>query len=108
MIRHHMIENADKYRTAAMVRRNRGFSTGKDAKGWNVKAPEPKAGTWEATRLIARQSWRLAKTEAQIEFQRQVFPERFWNELDGGAELSIDDMIAARTAAADAALLATF
>ena len=36
-----MIDHADTLRSAAQERRNRGLSTGKSAKGWNVKRPDP-------------------------------------------------------------------
>ena len=36
-----MIEKAEGLRDAAQARRNKGFHTGKAAKGWDVKRPDP-------------------------------------------------------------------
>lgn len=36
-----MTDNADDFRTAAQVRRNKGQHTGKMAKGWAFKRPDP-------------------------------------------------------------------
>jgi hypothetical protein len=101
MIHNFMIENADKLRTAAMQRRNRGLSTGKSAKGWNFKPRDPEKGSWDYTVAVAKIHVRHAVAMAQEEYRRSVFPERF-------DDVTLDDVIAARAADADAALLATF
>ena len=36
-----MTDNSDRLRDEAQARRNRGLATGKSAKGWNVKRPDP-------------------------------------------------------------------
>jgi len=36
-----MTDNADRLREEAQMRRNRGQSVGKSAKGWDVKRPDP-------------------------------------------------------------------
>lgn len=100
---HHMIENADKLRTAAMQRRNRGLSTGKAAKGWNAKpAPDAEKGSWEHTVALAKVAVREAASAAQEAYRRAVFPDRYFDDV------TLDDVIAANAAADTAALLATF
>ena len=36
-----MTDNADQLRENAQARRNQGLATGKAAKGWNTKRPDP-------------------------------------------------------------------
>jgi hypothetical protein len=98
------LERMNAGRDAAAARRHRGLSTGADAKGWAWKRPEVQAGTWEATRLTTRQAWRSDRSAALAIYQRDVFPERFYSELDGEPEITIDDVIATRQAAFNASI----
>lgn len=95
-------------RDAAAARRHRGESTGKSAPGWDRKVIYPPAGTWGAKRLETRARWKADKGGAHAIYVRLVFPERLWNELDGGPELTMDDVMAELQRQANIELLATF
>lgn len=88
-------------RTAAAARRHSARVTGKSAKGWDYKRPDPAKGSFERVRLAATAQWQAASGLAHEDYLRTVFPERFGDE-------TIDCVIAASRAAEAAALLATF
>jgi len=71
-----MTDNADLLRENAQVRRNRGLSTGKSAKGWNDKRPDP---TDDLELLRARAKARLrdhwADVLADYQWHAQGCPE---------------------------------
>jgi hypothetical protein len=89
-------ERMERGRVLAVTRRNAGKHTGKSAKGWNAKRQEAARGTFAAARAEIRERWRCDCADAAALYAHHVFPERFWNELDGGPERTIDDAIAER------------
>lgn len=99
----YIIARLEAGRDAAALRRHKGLSTGKAAKGWNAKPRELDP------RTIALRGWDQDRDTALAIYTRLVFPGRHHvPELDGYDEPTIDDVIAARDAAARDALLATF
>jgi hypothetical protein len=72
-----MIENADELRTVAQQRRNRGLHTGKAAKGWNVKRPDPEKGSFDRLRLEIKARLRQHWSDVLEDYARVAFPERF-------------------------------
>jgi hypothetical protein len=90
-------------RDAAALRRHKGLSSGKSAKGWNAKPREL------SERTITLRGWDSDRDTALAIYTRLVFPGRHHvPELDGWEEPTMDDVIAAREAAERDALLATF
>jgi hypothetical protein len=67
----HMIDNAEEYRALAIARRNRGFATGKRAKGHSFKRPDPERGSWDELVLQAKGSFREACVQARAEYDWQ-------------------------------------
>jgi hypothetical protein len=96
-----MIENADAFRERAVQNRNRGYHTGIARDGRDFRRPDAAKGSWSYAVSVAKVSVSAAARFAQEEYRRAVFPERY-------DEVTLDDVIAANAAAADAALLATF
>jgi len=70
-----MIDKADELRQAAADRRNRGLHTGKQAKGWNVKRPDP---VDEIALLAARlkATFREHCAQCLADYQAAAYPDR--------------------------------
>lgn len=94
-------ERMEAGRNAAAAKRHRGISTGKAAKGWNVK---PRLDNSPLDR--AKVDWHMSRSAALEIYERAVFPERFWS--GAGIAPTMDDVIRVNEQAARDALLATF
>jgi hypothetical protein len=68
----HLIEHAEEYRAIALSRRNRGFTTGKRAKGHSFKRPDPEAGSWDELVLRAKAGYRETCATARAEYDWQT------------------------------------
>jgi hypothetical protein len=89
-------------RDAAALRRHKGLSSGKAAKGWNAKPREL------SERAITLRGWRWDRDAALSVYTRLVFPERDFDPFDPNAPDTMEAVIAARQTAERDALLATF
>jgi len=68
------LENAEALRTAAVERRNRGWSTGKAAAGHEFTRPAPVKGSWEESVARARAAWEADKARITDKFEETVPP----------------------------------
>jgi len=68
------LENAEALRTAAVERRNRGWSTGKAAAGHEFTRPAPVKGSWEDSVARARAAWEADKARITDKFEETVPP----------------------------------
>jgi hypothetical protein len=70
-----MIRHADALRDAAQARRNQGLATGKSAKGWDVRRPDP---VDEISLLAARlkATFREHCNQVMADYQAAAYPER--------------------------------
>lgn len=68
-----MIEQAAELKAAQQDRRNRGFHTGKAAKGWNVRRSDPAAGSWGRAVAETKSRWSFARGEAANAFRAAVY-----------------------------------
>jgi hypothetical protein len=99
----YVIARLEAGRDAAALRRHKGLSSGKSAKGWNAKPREL------SERTIALRGWDSDRDTALAIYTRLVFPGRHHvPELDGWDEPTMDDVIAAIAERESADLLATF
>lgn len=64
-------------RVQAVQKRNRGFHTGKAAKGWNAKKRYDDEATWAEKLAVTRIRWELARDEALNIYASAMFPERY-------------------------------
>lgn len=95
-------ERMERGRELALQRRNAGKHTGRMAKGWNYKRPDPEEGTFERARQAVVARWQVECFMAAEIYMQAVFPERYWDDR------TIDDAIAERHEAERAAILETF
>lgn len=61
----------------AQAARNKGYHTGKSAKGWQFKRRDPEAGSFARLAEECRISMRLTAANAIEDYLRAVYPERY-------------------------------
>jgi hypothetical protein len=72
-----MVDHADELKAAAQERRNRGISTGKQAKGWTpVKRPDAAIDSFERLRIQAKACLRDHFSRVLADYQAEAFPDR--------------------------------
>lgn len=102
-------ERMEAGRNTAAAKRHRGLVTGKSAAGWNAKKRYDDSPGPDEMRAMALRGWDSDRDTALAVYTSLVFPGRHHvPEFDGYREPTMDDVMAARDAAARASLLATF
>lgn len=64
-------------RVNAATARARGLPTGKSAKGWNVKRPDPANGTWDYKFASVKADWTWTRGGIFEDYLATVYPERY-------------------------------